>query len=48
MINLNYCKAVRIAHNIYVGNVLGKDIRLYETDIEELELLPENDLGIVK
>jgi hypothetical protein len=47
MINLNYCKAVRIARNLYVGNVLGKDIRLHETDIEEIELLPENDLEIV-
>jgi hypothetical protein len=47
MINLNYCKAVRIARNLYVGNVLGKDIRLHETDLEEIELLPENDLEIV-
>lgn len=48
MINLEYCKKVKIEDNIIVGDVLGQDIGIGEMEVEDVQLVPINSLPIIK
>lgn len=47
MINLEYCKAVKIEDNIMIGDVLGQDIGIGEMEVEDVQMCPINSLPII-